>query len=40
MGDAIVRQTGFVALPARVQAAAFKTLMGIQDAQGKLVMTS
>lgn len=39
-GDAIVRQTGFVALPSRVQAAAFKALMGIQDAQGKLVMTS
>ncbi|RRD58731.1 phosphate ABC transporter substrate-binding protein PstS [Comamonadaceae bacterium OH2545_COT-014] len=37
-GDAIVRQTGFVALPARVQAAAFKVLLGVRDAQGKLVL--
>ena len=36
-GDAIVRNTGFVALPASVQASAFKELMSVRAADGKLI---
>ena len=36
-GDAIVRQTGFVALPMLVQASAFKTLLSVRGADGKML---
>ena len=36
-GDATVRNTGFVALPANVQAAAFKSMMAVRPADGSFV---
>ena len=36
-GHAIVRQTGFVALPMLVQASAFKTLLSVRGADGKML---
>ena len=35
--DAIVRQTGFVASPMLVQASAFKTLLSVRGADGKML---
>ncbi len=35
--DAIVRQTDFVALPMLVQASAFKTLLSVRGADGKML---
>lgn len=36
-GDAIVRQNDFVALPMLVQASAFKTLLSVRGADGKML---
>ncbi|WP_264293846.1 phosphate ABC transporter substrate-binding protein PstS [Diaphorobacter aerolatus] len=39
-GDVIVRNTGFVALPPIVQAAAFKELMSVRAADGRMIELS